>query len=89
MRQRYTIEAIGEHQGARVTLEGWLVGRRSSGKVLFLEFRDGTGFIQCVASKADVGEEAFEALAHLTVESSLRVTGEVRADSRAPGGYEL
>jgi len=89
MRQRHTIETIGEHEGTQVTLEGWLVGRRSSGKVLFLEFRDGTGFIQCVASKADVGEETFEALSHLTAESSLRVTGDVRADSRAPGGFEL
>lgn len=89
MRRRYYIEDVGQHVGGEVTLEGWLTGRRSSGKVLFLEFRDGTGFIQCVASRADVGEDAFEALSGLTTESSLRITGTVRADSRAPGGYEL
>jgi len=89
MKQRCTIETIGKHEGTEVTLEGWLVGRRSSGKVMFLEFRDGTGFLQCVASRAEVGEETFEALGRLTVESSLRVTGAVRADQRAPGGFEL
>ncbi len=89
MRQRYYIEDIGEHVDSEVTLEGWLTGKRSSGKILFLQFRDGTGFIQCVASKSDIGEEAFEAAAGLTVESSLKVTGTVKADSRAPGGYEL
>jgi asparaginyl-tRNA synthetase len=89
MRRRYYIEDVGQHVGGEVTLEGWLTGKRSSGKVLFLEFRDGTGFIQCVASKADVGDEAFEALGGLTIESSLKITGTVRVDARAPGGHEL
>ncbi len=89
MRQRYYIEDIGEYADREVTLKGWLTGKRSSGKILFLQFRDGTGFIQCVASKTDVGDEAFATAAGLTVESSLIVTGMVREDSRAPGGYEL
>jgi len=89
MRQRYYIEDLARYVGGEVTLEGWLAGKRSSGKILFLEFRDGTGFVQCVASRGDVGEEAFAALERLPVESSLRITGTVRADSRAPGGHEL
>jgi asparaginyl-tRNA synthetase len=89
MRQRYYIEDIGEYVNCEVTLEGWLTGKRSSGKILFLQFRDGTGFIQCVASKTDVGDEAFASADGLTVESSLIVTGVVKEDRRAPGGYEL
>ncbi len=89
MRQRYYIEDIGDYADREVTLKGWLTGKRSSGKILFLQFRDGTGFIQCVASKTDIGDEAFATAAGLTVESSLIVTGVVREDSRAPGGYEL
>jgi asparaginyl-tRNA synthetase len=89
MRQRYYIGEIGRHEGAAVTLEGWLAGKRSSGKILFLQLRDGSGFIQCVASRADVGDETFEELDALPMESSLRVTGVARADDRAPGGYEL
>ncbi len=83
------MDEIGQHEGSEVTLEGWLAGRRSSGKILFLQFRDGTGFIQCVGSRADIGDEPFEAADTLPLESSLRVTGTVRADARAPGGYEL
>jgi len=89
MRRRYYIEDMGQHVGGEVTLEGWVTGKRSSGKVLFLEFRDGTGFVQCVASRADVGDEAFEAISGVTIESSVRLTGTVRADPRAPGGFEL
>lgn len=89
MRQRYYIEDIADYEGREVTLEGWLAGKRSSGKILFLEIRDGTGFIQCVASKADLGDDTFEAVDALTQESSLRVTGTVRADDRAKGGFEI
>src|SRR5213596_3401648 len=84
-----TIERIGEHEGRTVSVCGWLAGRRSSGKLHFLQVRDGTGTIQCVLSKADVPEETFTLADHLSQESSLEVTGVVRADARAPIGYEL
>ena len=83
------IEDIAAHTGATVTLRGWLHNRRSSGKIHFLTLRDGTGFIQCVMSKAAVGEEAFGRADHLAQESALTVTGAARADARAPGGFEL
>ncbi len=83
------IEDIAAHTGETVTLRGWLHNRRSSGKIHFLTLRDGTGFIQCVMSKAAVGEEAFGRADHLAQESALTVTGAARADARAPGGFEL
>jgi asparaginyl-tRNA synthetase len=83
------IENIANHEGQTVTIQGWLHNRRSSGKIHFLTVRDGTGFIQAVMSKAVVGDEAFTRADHLGQESALRVTGTVRADKRAPGGYEL
>lgn len=89
MRQRYYIDDIGDYDGQEVTLEGWLAGRRSSGKILFLQMRDGTGFIQCIAGRGDVEDSTFEELSALPLESSLRVTGHVVSDDRAPGGYEV
>lgn len=89
MRKRYYIEDIGDYAGREVTIEGWLAAKRSSGKILFLQIRDGTGFIQCVAGKADIGDDAFAAADALTQESSLRVTGTVAEDPRAPGGHEI
>ncbi len=89
MRQRYYVGDIGDYDGQKVTLEGWLAGRRSSGKILFLQVRDGTGFIQCVVGRGDVEDGIFEELAALPMESSLRVTGRVAADARAPGGFEV
>src|ERR671933_66990 len=83
------IEDIGKHEGDDVTIKGWLHNRRSSGKIHFLILRDGTGFIQAVMSKAAVGEEVFKAADHLSQETSIIVTGSVRADKRAPGGYEI
>jgi asparaginyl-tRNA synthetase len=83
------IEQLGEHRGAEVTLRGWLYNRRSSGKIHFLLLRDGTGLCQCVASRADLGAESFAAADHLGQETSLEVTGTVREDKRAPGGFEL
>jgi asparaginyl-tRNA synthetase len=83
------IDDIAGHVGQTVTLRGWLHNRRSSGKIHFLTVRDGTGFIQCVMSKAAVGEEAFGRADHLSQETSLIVTGAVRADARAPGGFEV
>ena len=84
-----TVEGIGAHAGRTVTLRGWLAGRRSSGKLHFLQVRDGTGTIQCVMAKAEVPAEVFALADHLPQESSLIVTGTVRADARSPVGYEL
>jgi asparaginyl-tRNA synthetase len=86
---RAHIGDIARHVGETVTIDGWLSNRRSSGKIHFLIVRDGTGFIQAVMSKAAVGPEAFARADHLSQETSLSVTGTVRADARAKGGYEL
>ena len=83
------IEDIGKHVGEEVTLRGWLHNKRSSGKLRFLIVRDGTGYIQAVVFKKGVSEETFEIATELTHESSLAVTGTVRADERAPSGYEM
>src|SRR5438105_11492645 len=83
-----TIADIGRHEGQAVTLKGWLYNLRESGKLLFPQFRDGSGVIQGVVPK-NQAPEAFAALKGLTQESSVIVTGGVRADKRAPGGYEL
>ncbi len=84
-----TIATLGQHEGQSVTLRGWLYNLRESGKLLFPIFRDGTGTVQGVAHVKSVPAEVFEALKGLTQESSVIVTGKVRADKRAPGGYEL
>ena len=84
-----TIARIGEHEGQSVTLRGWLYNLRESGKLLFPIFRDGSGTIQGIVPKAAVPPEVFEAIKGLTQESSVIVSGKVRADKRAPGGYEL
>ncbi|HYU81083.1 MAG TPA: asparagine--tRNA ligase [Vicinamibacterales bacterium] len=84
-----TIDRIGEHVGETVTIHGWLHNRRSSGKIHFLVVRDGTGFLQVVMGRNDVPEETFKAADHLSQETSIIVTGAVRADHRARGGYEL
>lgn len=83
------IESIAAHDGQAVTLKGWLANRRSSGKIHFLQVRDGSGFIQAVMSKATVGDDAFATAGHLSQESAIVVHGQVRADTRAPGGYEI
>ena len=84
-----TIATLGQHEGQSVTLRGWLYNLRESGKLLFPIFRDGTGTIQGVAHVKSVPPAVFEALKGLTQESSVIVTGKVRADKRAPGGFEL
>ncbi|WCK56128.1 asparagine--tRNA ligase [Aneurinibacillus sp. Ricciae_BoGa-3] len=84
-----TISRIGKHVGEEVRLGGWLFNKRSSGKIQFLQLRDGTGFIQGVVVKNEVAPEVWEAAKSLTQESSLYVTGTVRADERAKSGYEL
>ncbi len=83
------IAHIGEHEGKEVEIRGWLYNKRSSGSVLFLIIRDGTGFIQAVVVKGQVPDGDFAAADRLTQESSLVVRGLVRADRRAPGGYEI
>ena len=84
-----TIASLSAHEGQTITLRGWLYNLRASGKLLFPIFRDGTGTIQGIVPKAAVPEAVFETLKNLTLESSVIVTGKVRADSRAPSGYEL
>jgi asparaginyl-tRNA synthetase len=83
------INKIGEHVGESVTIKGWLHNRRSSGKIHFLVVRDGSGFLQVVMGKKDVDEATFLTADHLSQESAIIVTGTVRADERAAGGYEL
>ncbi len=80
---------IARHEGKDVTLHGWLHGRRSSGKLHFLQVRDGTGTIQCVVFKGNVSPEAFHEADHLPQETSLTVTGLVKKDERSPIGFEL
>src|SRR5438067_9926367 len=84
-----TIAEIGKHEGQTVTIRGWLYNQRESGKLLFPIFRDGSGTIQGVVPKNAVTPEVFDAVKGLTQESSVIVQGKVRADKRAPGGYEL
>src|SRR6202142_3913485 len=84
-----TIAEIGKHEGEAVTIRGWLYNLRESGKLLFPIFRDGSGVIQGVVPKNAVAAEVFDALKGLTQESSVIVEGKVRADKRAPSGYEL
>ncbi len=88
-RDKIYIEDIAKYEGQKVTLYGWLYNKRLKGKLAFLLLRDGTGIIQCVMSVADVGEEIFQRAEEVTQESSIVVSGQVRADQRAPGGYEI
>ena len=80
---------IAQHEGQEVTLHGWLHARRSSGKLHFLQLRDGTGIIQCVVFKGNVSPEIFQEADHLPQETSLAVTGLVKKDARSPIGFEL
>jgi asparaginyl-tRNA synthetase len=84
-----TIAKVGQFVEKEVTIGAWLANKRSSGKIAFLQLRDGTGFIQGVVVRAEVEEEVFQQAKNLTQESSLYVTGIVRVDDRAPSGYEL
>src|SRR6202034_4229374 len=84
-----TIATLNQHEGKAVTLRGWLYNMRESGKLLFPIFRDGTGTIQGIVPKAAVAAEVFERIKGLTQESSVVVRGKVRADARAPSGFEL
>jgi len=87
--QLISINDARHHEGQRVKIQGWLYNLRKSGKIVFPLIRDGSGLMQCVAVKSNLPEETFNELKNLTQESSLIVTGTVRAEGRAPGGYEL
>ena len=88
MHQQY-IENLKDHVGEEVTLKGWLYNSRSSGKLVFLQLRDGTGIVQCVVFKGNVSEEDFESAKALGQESSLIVRGSVKEDARSPIGVEV
>ncbi|MDF2659194.1 MAG: asparagine--tRNA ligase [Paenibacillus sp.] len=87
--EQCTIREVNRHAGHTVRIGCWLYNKRSSGKIQFLQLRDGTGFIQAVVVKSEVSESVWEAAAKLTQESSLYVIGEVREDARSQSGYEL
>ncbi|MGO9895902.1 MAG: asparagine--tRNA ligase [Bryobacteraceae bacterium] len=89
MTERIRIEEAHAHTGESVEIAGWLYNLRRSGKIAFPILRDGSGLMQCVAVKNALGEELFETIKNLTQESSIIVTGKVRAEPRAPGGYEM
>jgi asparaginyl-tRNA synthetase len=89
MPQHVYVEDLAAHVGEEVSLKGWLYGKRSSGKLHFLQVRDGTGIVQCVASRSDIGDEAFARADKLAQETSLTLDGVVREDKRSPIGVEL
>jgi asparaginyl-tRNA synthetase len=83
------IRHLDRHIGETVTINGWLYNKRVSGKLIFPIIRDGSGYLQCVISKKEVSEETWRAAEEATQESTIRVTGTVRGEARAPGGVEL
>ena len=89
MTPRIRIEEAHAHAGESVEIAGWLYNLRRSGKIAFPILRDGSGLMQCVAVKNALGEELFETIRNLTQESSIIVSGKIRAEQRAPGGYEM
>ena len=84
-----TIAEVSKHVGEEVKIGAWLANKRSSGKIAFLQLRDGTGFIQGVVVKSEVEEEMFQKAKSITQETSLYVTGVIQEDSRSPFGYEM
>jgi asparaginyl-tRNA synthetase len=87
--ERVLISDVENYDGKEVLIKGWLFNKRSSGKIVFLNIRDGSGFIQGVVVKSEVDSEIFEKAKKITQESSIEITGKVRADDRAPSGFEL
>ncbi|MGE5412350.1 MAG: OB-fold nucleic acid binding domain-containing protein, partial [Clostridiales bacterium] len=87
--QKIYIKDLGQHVDQTITLKGWLYNKRSSGKVRFIILRDGSGLLQCVVFKGNVTPEVFELSDRLGQESSIEVTGKVKVEPRAPGGFEL
>ncbi len=86
---RITIAQAAAHVGETVEIAGWLYNIRRSGKIAFPILRDGYGLLQCVAVKSALPEDLFETIRNLTQESSIIVTGKIRAEQRAPGGFEM
>jgi asparaginyl-tRNA synthetase len=86
---RIRIQDAAHHVGETVSIAGWLYNLRKSGKIVFPILRDGSGLMQCVGVKAELPEETFDTLKHLTQESSIILTGQIRAEARAIGGYEM
>lgn len=89
MAEQVYICDVAKHVGQEITIKGWLYNKRDKGRLQFLVLRDGTGIIQAVAFQKEISPQAFEAAVALTQESSVIVKGTVRADDRAPGGFEL
>ncbi len=83
------VRDLHKHVGGDVTVRGWVQTLRSHGKIGFIVLRDGTGVVQCVLVKKELDDATWERFGTLTQESSVGITGSVREDSRAPGGYEL
>src|SRR3954469_17717759 len=86
---RVWISDLKDHVGETVTLQGWVYNHRSSGKIKFLLMRDGTGICQCVYFRGECDEKAFEEFEKLSQESTIKITGLVRAEPRSPGGFEI
>jgi asparaginyl-tRNA synthetase len=86
---RYYINDLKNYVGQKVELKGWVYNTRSSGKIKFLQLRDGTGICQCIYFRGECQEASFNLFEELTQETSVRVTGVVKAEPRSPGGYEL
>ncbi|MBS4199478.1 asparagine--tRNA ligase [Bacillus sp. FJAT-49732] len=84
-----TISEVHKYVGQEVRIGAWVANKRSSGKIAFLQLRDGSGFIQGVVVKNDVSEDTFQKAKSISQESSLYVTGTIQEDSRSPFGYEL
>jgi asparaginyl-tRNA synthetase len=87
--QKINIRDLGQYVGQEISLKGWLYNKRSSGKIRFVILRDGTGYLQCVYFKGNVSPEIFETADRIGQESSIIVTGKVKEEPRAPGGFEL
>ncbi len=86
---RIRIDQAAEYEGQEVCVQGWVYNRTDKGRLQFIMLRDGSGMMQAVGFQKDLNEETFESLASLTQESAIRLQGQLRADSRAPGGFEL
>ena len=89
MSSKIQVKDVGQYVGQEITLKGWLYNKRSSGKLHFLQLRDGSGIIQCVVFKGDVTPELFDLADKLTQESSIMVTGTIREDKRSPLGFVM
>jgi asparaginyl-tRNA synthetase len=84
-----TVRGLVQHAGQRIELRGWLYKQRGKGKITFLHLRDGTGIVQTIVNKEQVGEQVYERLKGLGQETALKIRGTPRADARAPGGVEV